>query len=151
MSLKIRKEKRGWLFADGRQTQMSRHRCKGATQEHLTSKNACNERKVESSRVDTDRLKVFFFPSTQTRRQHIQGCSIIHVRGSSPSLFPSQPTRLTRPPQYYHGDVCLHGSDAEQGKIAHRGQTIATAFERQGAHTASRGHSNTRFNALPWV
>lgn len=48
MSLKIRKEKRGWLFADGRQTQMSRHRCKGATQEHLTSKNACNERKVES-------------------------------------------------------------------------------------------------------
>lgn len=70
------------------------------------------EEKVKSGWVDTDcKLVVLFFCPTQTRRQHIQGCSIIHVWGSSPSPFPSHATRLTRPSQYYQEDVCLHGSD----------------------------------------
>lgn len=76
---------------------------------------SCNGRKAESSWVDTDCLKGFcFFLLTQTGRQHIQGCSIIHALGSSLSPISSHPTRLTRPSQYYQEDVCLHGSDSEQ-------------------------------------
>lgn len=62
------------------------------------------------------RLKVcwFFLFFAQTGRQHIQGCSIIHVWGFTPSPFTSHPTRLTRPSQYYQGDVCLHRSDRGQ-------------------------------------
>lgn len=80
---------------------------------NLTSKLTSNGRKVDSGWAATDCLKVRF-SSTQTRRQNIQGCSIIHVWGSSPSPFTSHSTRLTRPSQYYQEDVCLHGSDLEQ-------------------------------------
>lgn len=92
----------------------------------------------------------FFLSPTQTRRQHIQGCSIIHVRGSSPSPFSSHPTRLTRPSQYYQEDVCLHGSDSERENSS-QGSDDCHSFEGQGAQNTSRGHSNTRFNEWPGV
>lgn len=41
-------------------------------------------------------------------------------------------------------------AEIERKKIAHQGQMVLTAFERQGRQTTSRGHSNTG-TEWPWM
>lgn len=80
--------------------------------------------------------------SMQTRRQRIQGRTIIHVWGSSLSPFISYPTR---PSLYHQEDVCLHGSDSEWGLFLKLTgvRWFLQFFDWQSRQTTSRGHLNT--------